>query len=65
MSQKKANDNFLALLPILVFLVVYLGTGILFEYISPMEGQMGFYIMTIVVAFCIALVVALIQNRKL
>lgn len=65
MNQKKANDNFLALLPILVFLVVYLGTGIFFEYISPMEGQMGFYIMPIVVAFCIALVVALIQNRKL
>ena len=65
MNQKKVKDNFLALLPILVFLIVYLGTGIFFEYISPMEGQMGFYIMPIVVAFCIALIVALIQNRKL
>lgn len=65
MEPKKAKNNFGALLPILVFLIVYLGTGIFFEYISPMEGQMGFYIMPIVVAFCIALIVALIQNRKL
>lgn len=65
MEQEKQKANFWALLPILIFLVVYLGTGIFFEYISPMEGQMGFYIMPIVVAFCIALVAALIQNRKL
>lgn len=61
----KSKTNFWALLPIWVFLLVYLGTGIFFEYIFPIEGQMGFYIMPIVVAFCIALFVALIQNRKL
>ena len=33
-----------ALLPILLFLVVYLGNGIFFEYIKPTEGQMGFYV---------------------
>ena len=65
MEKKKQKANFWALLPIVVFLLVYLGTGIFFEYIAPMEGQMGFYIMPIVVAFCIALVVALIQNKKL
>ena len=50
----------LALIPILVFLVLYLGSGIYFEYIAHEEGQMGFYIMSVVVAFMIALIVALI-----
>ena len=63
MNEKKPNVK--ALLPILVFLIIYLGNGIYFEYIKPVEGQMGFYIMSVVVAFVIALVVALIQNRKL
>lgn len=63
MNEKKPNAK--ALLPILVFLLIYLGNGIYFEYIKPIEGQMGFYIMSVVVAFVIALVVALIQNRKL
>ena len=54
-----------ALLPIAVFLVLYLGTGIYFEYIRPIEGQMGFYIMSVVVAFLLALIVAFVQNPSL
>ena len=63
MKKKQANAK--ALLPILVFLVLYLGSGIYFEYIKPQEGQMGFYIMSVVVAFGLALIVAFVQNRKL
>ena len=55
----------IALLPILVFLVIYLGSGIYYEYISPPEEGMGFYIMSVVVAFMVALVVAFIQNPAL
>ena len=62
-SAKKPNG--LALMPIVVFLVLYLGTGIYFEYLHPLEGQMGFYIMSVVVAFSIALIVAFMQNRSL
>lgn len=54
-----------ALLPIAVFLVLYLGTGIYFEYIAPEKGRMGFYVMSVVVAFGFALIVAFLQNRKL
>ena len=53
-----------ALLPILVFLLLYLGAGIWYEYIAPIEGQMGFYVMSVVVAFGLALIVAFFQNRK-
>ena len=60
---KKPNAK--ALLPIAVFLVLYLGCGIYFEYIAPAEGQMGFYVVSVVVAFVIALIVALLQNRSL
>lgn len=63
MNNKRQSG--LALIPILVFLVLYLGSGIYFEYISPQEGQMGFYIMSVVVAFLIALIVALLQTRHL
>ena len=41
--------NYIALLPIGVFLVLYLGLGILFEYV--MEIPMGFDNVPIVVAF--------------
>ena len=51
-----------ALLPVGVFLVFYLGLGILFEYI--MKIPMGFYNVPIVVAFLAALLVACLQNRK-
>lgn len=62
-NQKKPNG--LALLPMLVFLVVYLGSGIYYEYIAPTEDGMGFYVMSVVVAFMIALAVAFGQNREL
>lgn len=57
------NANFKALLPIGVFLVLYLGLGILFEY--GMKIEMGFYNIPIVVIFVIALLVACVQNRAL
>ncbi len=62
-SEIKPNPK--ALLPIAVFLVLYLGTGIYFEYIAPEKGRMGFYVMSVVVAFGFALIVAFLQNRKL
>ena len=55
--------NYRALLPIGVFLVLYLGLGILFEYV--LEIPMGFYKIPIVVVFLIALLVACVQNPKL
>jgi len=58
---KKGNP--IALLPIGVFLVLYLGLGILFEY--GMGISMGFYNIPIVVAFLVAILVACLQNRKL
>ena len=53
----------IALLPIGVFLVLYLGLGILFEYV--MEIPMGFYNVPIVIAFLVAILVACLQNRAL
>ena len=50
-----------ALLPILVFLVLYLGLGITFEYI--MKIPMGFNNVPIIVAFLASIFVASIQNR--
>ena len=52
-SEKRGNP--LALLPIVVFLVVFIGSGILFQ---------EFYAMPAVVGFLIALVVAFLQNPK-
>lgn len=63
MNENTPKPNAKALLPILVFLVLYLGVGIYFEYIRPVEGQMGFYVMSVVLAFTIALIVAFLQNR--
>ena len=57
------KSNPLALLPIGVFLVLYLGLGILFEYV--LKIPMGFYNIPIVVVFLIALCVACFQNKKL
>ncbi len=57
---KKAN--YAALLPIGVFLVLYLGLGIVFEYV--LKISMGFYNIPIVVIFLIALLVACTQNSK-
>ncbi|MBQ9950652.1 MAG: Na+/H+ antiporter NhaC family protein [Clostridia bacterium] len=57
---KKGNPW--ALLPIGVFLVLYLGLGLLFEY--GMKIPMGFYNIPIVAAFLVAILVACLQNRK-
>ena len=55
------KGNWMALLPIGVFLAMYLGLGILFEYI--LDIPMGFYNIPIVVSFLAALLVACrIQN---
>ncbi|MEE1025114.1 MAG: Na+/H+ antiporter NhaC family protein [Acutalibacteraceae bacterium] len=53
----------IALLPIGVFLVLYLGMGITFEYV--MKIPMGFYNVPIVVVFLVALLVACLQNKEL
>ena len=63
MKENTKKGNALALLPIGVFLVLYLGSGILFEYILKIE--MGFYQTPAIVAFLIALAVACFQNKKL
>lgn len=57
------KGNWKALLPIAVFLVLYLGLGITFEY--GMKIPMGFYNIPIVVSFLAALLVACLQNPKL
>lgn len=57
------KGNWKALLPIGVFLVMYLGLGILFEYV--MQIPMGFYNIPIVVSFLTALLIACLQNPKL
>lgn len=57
---KKGNPK--ALLPILVFLLLYLGLGLTFEY--GMGIPMGFYNIPIVIAFLAAILVACLQNRK-
>lgn len=64
-QERQKAPNAVALVPIVVFLVLYLGVGVYFEYVNPVEGQMGFYIMSVVVAFLVALSVALVQNRSL
>ncbi len=57
------KGNIKALIPIGVILVMYLGLGILFEYI--LNIPMGFYNIPIVIVFLVALLVACIQNREL
>ena len=58
---KKGNP--IALLPIGVFLVIYLGLGLIFEY--RMHIPMGFYNIPIVIAFLVAILTACLQNRDL
>jgi len=58
---KKINP--IALLPLAVFLILYLMLGILFEYILKLP--MGFYNIPIVVAFLVSLLTACLQNRSL
>ena len=57
---KKGNP--IALLPIGVFLLMYLGLGLLFEYVLMIP--MGFYNIPIVIAFMVAILVACFQNRS-
>ena len=57
---KKGNP--IALLPIGVFLAIYLGLGLTFEYVMKIE--MGFYKVPIIIAFLAAILVACLQNRK-
>ena len=59
--ENKSNPK--ALIPIGVFLILYLGLGILFEYV--LKIPMGFYNIPIVVVFLIALCVACFQNKEL
>ncbi|MEL4860248.1 Na+/H+ antiporter NhaC family protein [Pseudoflavonifractor phocaeensis] len=58
---KKNNPR--ALLPILVFLLLYLGLGLSFEYV--LKIPMGFYNIPIVICFLIAILVACLQNPEL
>lgn len=58
----KQKSNPVALLPIGVFLILYLGLGITLEYI--MKVPMGFYNVPIIVAFLAAILVACLQNRS-
>ena len=55
-EQNVKKGNWWALLPIAVFLVVYIGVSIIFN---------DFYAMSVVVAFLIAILVACLQNRAL
>ena len=57
------KSNALALLPIGVFVLIYLSLGIVFEYV--MKIPMGFYNVPVVVAFLVALFVAIIQTRRI
>lgn len=60
-EQIKGNPK--ALLPIAIFLVLYLGLGIAFEYF--LKIPMGFYNIPIVAAFLVAIFAACVQNRAL
>lgn len=56
---KKSNP--LALIPIGVFIAFYLTLGIVFEYV--MKIPMGFYSVPVIVAFLLALFVAVLQTK--
>lgn len=57
------KGNVWALLPIGIFVVLYLGLGITFEYV--LKIPMGFYKVPIVVIFLVALLMACLQNRDI
>lgn len=57
------KGNAWALLPIGIFVALYLGLGITFEYI--LKIPMGFYNVPIVVIFLVALLVACLQNIEI
>ena len=56
MSKRQVKGRASALLPILVFLIIFLGSGVI-------TGD--FYAMPTIVAFLIALCVAFLQNKEL
>ena len=56
MQEIQKKGNWWALLPIAVFLVVYIGVSLIFN---------DFYAMSVVVAFLVAILVACLQNKKL
>lgn len=56
------KGNTVALLPIGVFLAIYLGLGLFFEY--GLKIAMGFYNVPIIIAFLAAILVACLQNRS-
>ena len=56
MSNEQNKGRAIALLPILVFLVIFLGSGVI-------TGD--FYAMPAIVAFLVALCVAFLQNKSL
>ena len=56
------KGNVWALLPMGVFIALYLGLGITFEYV--LKIPMGFYKVPVVVIFLVALLAACLQNRK-
>ncbi|MBR5206903.1 MAG: Na+/H+ antiporter NhaC family protein, partial [Erysipelotrichaceae bacterium] len=58
---KKGNPK--ALLPIAVFLFMYLGLGLIFEY--GLHIEMGFYNVPIITAFLAAILTGCLQNRSL
>ena len=55
------KSNAFALIPIGVFVIFYLTLGIVFEYV--MKIPMGFYNVPVVVAFLVALFVAVLQTK--
>lgn len=55
------KSNAWALLPVLVFAVLYLTLGFLFEY--ALKIPMGFYNVPIIVIFLIAILVAILQTK--
>ncbi len=62
-GERMKKKNPIALLPIGVFLLIYLGLGLLFEY--GLKIPMGFYNIPIVIAFLVAILVACLQNKAL
>ena len=55
------KSNALALIPIGVFVAFYLSLGVIFEYV--MKIPMGFYNVPVVVAFILAIFVAILQTK--
>ena len=61
-KEREKKSNPAALLPILIFLVLYLGLGYIFEY--RLKIEMGFYSIPIVVVFLVALLVACLSYAR-